>query len=90
MKCSRISVLVLGMKYNPAYGTLAKTAGKAGKKMIKFGWTLTLIGLLAILGGLLYPIGIISKEIFLIMLVAGALVMFIGSMVRTVAILKKK
>ncbi|WP_342796453.1 hypothetical protein [Domibacillus sp. 8LH] len=78
------------MKYNPAYGTLAEKAGKAGKMMIKFGWALTVIGLIAILSGLLYPMGVIPKNTFLIMLVAGALVMFIGSMVRTVGILKKK
>lgn len=78
------------MKYNRAYGTLAEKAAKAGKIMIKFGWALTVIGLIAILSGLLYPVGVIPKNTFLILLVAGALVMFIGSMVRTVGILKKK
>ncbi|MCM3787825.1 hypothetical protein M3221_05245 [Domibacillus indicus] len=58
--------------------------------MIKFGWALTVLGLIAILSGLLYPMGVIPKNTFLILLVAGALVMFIGSMVRTVGILKKK
>ncbi|WP_197076580.1 hypothetical protein [Domibacillus indicus] len=58
--------------------------------MIKFGWALTSIGFISIICGLLYPFGAITKEIFLFLLIGGALVMFIGSMVRTFGILKKK
>ncbi|MCP3761731.1 hypothetical protein NLX67_04955 [Domibacillus sp. A3M-37] len=58
--------------------------------MIKLGWVLTSIGFITLICGLLYPFGMITKESFLVMLIGGALVMFIGSMVRTFAILKKK
>jgi hypothetical protein len=58
--------------------------------MIKLGWALTSIGLIAIICGLLYPFGAIAKETFLVLLIGGALIMFIGSMVRTFAILEKK
>jgi len=58
--------------------------------MNRLGWIVTGIGLIAILSGLLYPMDVITKETFLVLLIAGALMMFIGSMIRTVAILKKK
>lgn len=92
MKHSKISVLFPCMKYNlPALvWYTSKKAGKAGRDMSRLGWIVTGIGLIAILGGLLYPMDVITKKTFLVLLIAGALMMFIGSMIRTVAILKKK
>lgn len=92
MKHSRISVLFLGMKYNltALVWYTSKKTGKAGREMSRFGWIVTGIGLIAILGGLLYPIDVITKETFLVLLIAGALMMFVGSMIRTFAILQKK
>lgn len=58
--------------------------------MLKVSMALTVMGLLAILSSALYPLGMMGKQTFLIMLIGGALVMFIGSIVRTYAILRKK
>ncbi|WP_419883054.1 hypothetical protein ACN6MY_05295 [Peribacillus sp. B-H-3] len=57
--------------------------------MKKLGWILSGLGALAILGSLLYPIDIITKKTFFILLLGGAGVMFIGSMVRSFSLLKK-
>lgn len=57
--------------------------------MKKFGWILTAIGGAAIIGGLLYPFGLIDKETLMTMMLGGAGFMFIGSMVRSFSILKR-
>ncbi|WP_198936753.1 hypothetical protein [Domibacillus epiphyticus] len=57
--------------------------------MQKLGWGLTIIGFAAILGGILYPLEVISKTTFFSLLIGGACVMFIGSMVRSFSMLRK-
>ncbi|WP_169829355.1 hypothetical protein [Domibacillus antri] len=57
--------------------------------MKKLGWMLSGLGALSILGSVLYPLQMISKDTFFIMLLGGAGVMFIGSMIRSFAVLKK-
>ncbi|MBM7648594.1 hypothetical protein JOC78_001540 [Bacillus ectoiniformans] len=57
--------------------------------MKKLSWALSAIGVLLILSSLLYPLNIIEKSTFTYLLLGGALIMFIGSMIRTYAILKK-
>ncbi|WP_409292467.1 hypothetical protein [Peribacillus sp. SCS-37] len=58
--------------------------------MKKLGWGLSLIGLLLILCGILYPLDIITKNQFLFLLLGGAAIMFIGSMIRAIALVQKK
>ncbi|WP_409294257.1 hypothetical protein V1498_13625 [Peribacillus sp. SCS-26] len=58
--------------------------------MKKLGWGLSLIGFLFILCGILYPLDIITKNQFLILLLGGAATMFIGSMIRAIALVQKK
>ncbi|WP_203363019.1 hypothetical protein [Bacillus sp. REN10] len=58
--------------------------------MKKFSWLLTAIGVILILGSLLYPLDVIAKTTFQTLLLSGALIMFVGSMVRSYAILKDK
>lgn len=57
--------------------------------MTKFGWFLTLVGFLAILSSILYPLDVISKQTVLILLFGGAGTMFVGSMIRNLSLLKK-
>ena len=58
-------------------------------KMKKLSWVLSAVGVLLILSSLLYPLHMIEKSTFTYLLLGGALIMFIGSMIRTYAILKK-
>lgn len=57
--------------------------------MAKAGWAFTAIGLIAILGGLFYPFGVIEKTTFLILMGGGAFFMFTGTIIRALALLKK-
>lgn len=57
--------------------------------MAKFAWIITGVGFLAILGSILYPLDLISKQTVLILLFGGAATMFIGSMLRSFSLLKK-
>ena len=57
--------------------------------MVKLGWILTVLGFVAIIASILYPFHLISKNIVLIFLFGGAGVMFVGSMIRNVGLLKK-
>lgn len=57
--------------------------------MTKFGWFLSVIGFFAILGSVLYPLDVISKQTVLILLFGGAGTMFVGSMIRNLSLLKK-
>ncbi|WP_198508027.1 hypothetical protein [Bacillus sp. FJAT-42315] len=58
--------------------------------MKKISWIITAIGVALMLGGLLYPLDMITKATFQKTLLSGALIMFVGSMVRSYAILKDK
>ncbi|WP_198508522.1 hypothetical protein [Bacillus xiapuensis] len=58
--------------------------------MKKFSWILTGMGMLLILGGILYPLDVIEKPLFITLLLGGALTMFIGTMFRAYAILRNK
>lgn len=49
----------------------------------KLGWIFSLIGLLLIISGVLYPIGLIGKTPFVILLLSGSVIMFMGSMIRS-------
>ena len=51
--------------------------------MNKLGWYITGIGFLLIVSSLLYPLDIISKHLFLILILSGAAIMFVGSMIRS-------
>lgn len=58
--------------------------------MKKISWIITAIGIVLMLGGLLYPLDMITKATLQKTLLSGALIMFVGSMVRSYAILKDK
>lgn len=57
--------------------------------MQKLAWGLTVIGFIAILSGILYPLDVINKSTLFTLLIGGACVMFVGSMVRSFSVLKK-
>ena len=57
--------------------------------MVKLGWILTFFGFICILGSILYPLDIISKNTVLIFLLGGSGIMFVGSMIRNFGVLKK-
>jgi hypothetical protein len=57
--------------------------------MQKLGWGLTVIGFIVILSAVLYPLDVINKLAFFTLLIGGACVMFVGSMVRSFSMLKK-
>lgn len=56
---------------------------REGRTLKKLGWYITGIGFLLILGSLLYPLDIINKSTFLKLILSGAGVMFVGSMIRS-------
>lgn len=56
---------------------------REGRTLKKLGWYITGIGFLIILGSLLYPLDIINKSTFLKLILSGAGVMFVGSMIRS-------
>ncbi|WP_180955374.1 hypothetical protein [Peribacillus deserti] len=58
--------------------------------MKKLGWALSIAGMIFILLSILYPLDMINKNQFLILLFSGAGIMFAGSMIRTLSILRKK
>ncbi|MFL0363143.1 hypothetical protein ACH0BF_08970 [Pseudobacillus sp. 179-B 2D1 NHS] len=57
--------------------------------MKKMSWIFTVIGFITIISSALYPLDVISKQAFLALLIGGAGVMFVGSMIRSFSILKK-
>ncbi|WP_285765575.1 hypothetical protein [Peribacillus sp. SI8-4] len=57
--------------------------------MKKLGWTMTGIGTIIALGALLYPLNVIDKTNCIYLLLGGAGLMFIGSMIRAFSLLKK-
>ncbi|WP_018392089.1 MULTISPECIES: hypothetical protein [Bacillaceae] len=57
--------------------------------MQKLGWGLTVIGFIAILSGVFYPLDVMDKPTFFTLLVGGACIMFAGSMIRSFSSLKK-
>ena len=57
--------------------------------MNRLGLIVSAIGLLLIISGLLYPIGVIGKETLIYLLLGGAGVMFLGSMIRSYMLYKK-
>jgi hypothetical protein len=56
----------------------------------KLSWIISGIGALLIVGGLLYPLDMITKNTFIYMLLGGSVTMFIASMIRAYAIMKDK
>ncbi|WP_185113125.1 MULTISPECIES: hypothetical protein [Peribacillus] len=57
--------------------------------MKKLGWTMTGIGTIIALCALLYPLNVIDKTRCIYLLLGGAGLMFIGSMIRAFSLLKK-
>lgn len=57
--------------------------------MKKFGWILSVLGAIMIIGSILYPLDFINKTTFLVLILGGAGFMFVGSMVRSFSMLKK-
>jgi hypothetical protein len=57
--------------------------------MKKIGWTITGIGTIIALGALLYPLNVIDKMQCIYLLLGGAGLMFVGSMVRALTFLKR-
>ena len=49
----------------------------------KLGWYVSGIGLLLMISSLLYPLDIINKNTFLKLILSGAGIMFLGSMIRS-------
>ncbi|MDZ5472437.1 hypothetical protein SM124_11825 [Bacillus sp. 31A1R] len=58
--------------------------------MGKVAWSLSVLGALLILSSALYPFGVITKNLFLILIFSGAGIMFVGSMIRSLVIWRKK
>lgn len=58
--------------------------------MKKFGWILSGIGAFFMISSVLYPLDLINKTAFLVLLLGGSGIMFIGSMIRAFTMLKKK
>ncbi|MEH6948992.1 hypothetical protein V7068_18360 [Bacillus sp. JJ634] len=50
--------------------------------MNKLGWIISGLGALLIFGSLLYPLDVIEKNTFLVLLLGGAGIMFVGTMIR--------
>ncbi|MFJ8266646.1 hypothetical protein [Peribacillus asahii] len=50
--------------------------------MNKLGWIISGLGALLIFSSLLYPLDVIEKNTFLVLLLGGAGIMFIGTMIR--------
>ncbi|MFD9624949.1 hypothetical protein [Peribacillus muralis] len=57
--------------------------------MKKLGWVMTGIGTFIALGALLYPLNVIDKTLCIYLLLGGAGLMFIGSMIRAFSLLKR-
>ncbi|MFE4810414.1 hypothetical protein ACFQ9Y_04485 [Peribacillus simplex] len=57
--------------------------------MKKIGWTITGIGTIVALGALLYPLDVIDKTLCIYLLLGGAGLMFVGSMMRAFRLLKR-
>ncbi|AZV42546.1 MULTISPECIES: hypothetical protein [Peribacillus] len=50
--------------------------------MNKLGWIISGLGALLIFSSLLYPLDVIEKNTFLVLLLGGAGIMFVGTMIR--------
>jgi len=48
----------------------------------KLGWIISGLGALLIFSSLLYPLDVIEKSTFLVLLLGGAGIMFVGTMIR--------
>ncbi|MCK1991742.1 hypothetical protein MPH61_03910 [Peribacillus muralis] len=57
--------------------------------MKKLGWVMTGIGTFIAMGALLYPLNVIDKTLCIYLLLGGAGLMFIGSMIRAFSLLKR-
>ncbi|WP_174234316.1 hypothetical protein [Bacillus sp. V59.32b] len=57
--------------------------------MKKFGWILSAVGAILIIGSILYPLDLVDRTTFLVMILGGAGLMFVGSMIRSFSMLKK-
>ena len=50
--------------------------------MNKLGWIISGLGALLIFSSFLYPLDVIDKNTFLVLLLGGAGIMFVGTMIR--------